>query len=93
MDYTLYDILGSAGVLLIVVAYFLLMIRRIASTDLRYSGMNAVGAALILVSLSHDFNFPAFLIELFWLIISIVGMAMAIRSRRQTTGTGIQTDL
>ena len=85
LDYDIYDIVGSVGVLLIVGAYFMLMIRRIASTDLGYSALNAIGAALIIFSLSHDFNFAAFLMELFWLIISIVGMAMAIRSRRQTT--------
>ena len=89
LDYDFYDIVGSVGVLLIVGAYFLLMIRRIASTDLGYSVLNATGAGLIIFSLSYDFNFAAFLMELFWLIISIVGMAMAIRSRRQTTGPGV----
>ena len=89
LDYSVYDIIGSVGVLLIVGAYFLLMIRRIASTDLGYSLLNATGAALIIFSLSHDFNFAAFLIELFWLIISIVGLAMAIRNRRQTDRSGM----
>ncbi len=92
-DYELHDLIGSVGVLLIVGAYFLLVIRRIASTDLAYSGLNALGAALILFSLSQDFNFPAFLIELFWLLISIVGMAMAVRAKRNATGPGIHTDL
>ena len=65
LDYDIYDIVGSVGVLLIVGAYFMLMIRRIASTDLGYSALNAIGAALIIFSLSHDFNFAAFLMELF----------------------------
>ena len=84
-NYDFYDVVGSLGVLMIVGAYFLLMIRRIASTDLVYSASNAIGAALIIFSLSHDFNFAAFLMELFWLIISVAGIAMALRSRRQTT--------
>ena len=92
LNFDFYDVVGSAGVLLIVSAYFLLMIRRIASTDLVYSVLNAIGAALIIFSLRYDFNFAAFLIEAFWLIISIAGIAMAIRARRQTAGSEIQSD-
>ena len=87
-NYDFYDVVGSLGVLMIVGAYFFLMIRRIASTDLSYSALNAIGAALIIFSLSHDFNFAAFLMELFWLIISLVGIAMALRSKHQATDPG-----
>ena len=56
----LYDVIGSLGVILIIGAYFLLMIRRISSTDLIYSVLNATGAILILISLLYNFNFAAF---------------------------------
>ena len=69
-----YDIIGTAGVLLIVLAYLLLQLEKISSRDILYSGMNAVGASLIIFSLIFEFNFSAFLIEFFWVIISLLGI-------------------
>ena len=69
-----YDVAGTTGVILIVVSYFLLQTGRMRSNSLRYSVNNAVGAALILFSLYFEFNVSAFLIEFFWLLISIVGI-------------------
>ena len=36
--------------------------------------LNAIGAALILVSLYFDFNFPSVVVEFFWLLISLFGI-------------------
>jgi len=69
-----YDIIGTAGVLLIVLAYLLLQLEKISSRDILYSGMNAAGASLIIFSLIFEFNFSAFLIEFFWVIISLLGI-------------------
>jgi hypothetical protein len=79
IDLAWYDVVGSVGVLFIVCTYFLLVIRKILSTDILYSALNAAGAALILISLSQEFNFSAFLMELFWLIISVTGIILSIR--------------
>jgi hypothetical protein len=38
-----------------------------------------LGAALVLVSLYFEFNFSAFLIESFWLAISILGLVIGVR--------------
>lgn len=69
-----HDIIGSAGAAMILVSYFLLQTERIAGTDLSYSVFNGLGATLILVSLSVDFNLSAFIIEAFWLAISLLGI-------------------
>lgn len=69
-----YDVAGTTGVILIVVSYFLLQTGRMRSNSLTYSVNNAVGAALILFSLYFEFNVSAFLIEFFWLLISIIGI-------------------
>jgi hypothetical protein len=69
-----YDVVGTMGVILIVVTYFLLQTGKMRSNSLMYSVNNAVGAILILFSLYFEFNVPAFLIEFFWLLISIIGM-------------------
>ena len=87
----LYDVIGSLGVILIIGAYFLLMVHRISSTDLIYSVLNATGAILILISLLYNFNFAAFLIEIFWLAISFIGIALAIRRRINSHDKKLQT--
>jgi len=77
-----HDLIGSSGAAMIVAAYALLQFRRISSEALSYSLLNAAGAALILVSLAVDFNLSAFLIEAFWLAISLVGLARHLARRR-----------
>jgi hypothetical protein len=91
-DLSIADIVGTIGVALIGYAYLALVIRRLSSADLRYAAINAVGAALILFSLFQDFNFPAFLIELFWLITSLIGMGLAARPKRLGDQPGARVD-
>jgi hypothetical protein len=74
MQYAWYDILGTVGVGIIILTYILLQLERLRSEQLIYSMLNAAGAALILVSLYYDFNFPSFIVEFFWLLISLFGI-------------------
>ena len=74
MQYAWYDILGTLGVAIIIVTYVLLQAEKVRSDSLHYSLLNAVGAALIIVSLYFNFNFPAFIVEFFWLLISLFGV-------------------
>ncbi len=69
-----YDFVGSAGVFLIVLGYLLIQLNKLTNNDLIYSLLNAIGAALIIVSLFYDFNLSSFIIEAFWLILSLVGI-------------------
>jgi hypothetical protein len=69
-----YDIIGTLGVAVIVVTYFLLQVGHVKSEQLIYSLLNGVGAALILISLYYDFNLPSVVVEAFWLVISIFGI-------------------
>ncbi len=73
MTIEMHDVIGAFGVTLIVVTYFALQSGRLAS-GFRYSVLNGAGAAMILYSLIFDFNLPAFLVEFFWLLISIYGI-------------------
>ncbi|MBK7394243.1 MAG: hypothetical protein IPI64_13245 [Chloracidobacterium sp.] len=74
MTYAWYDILGTVGVAVIIVTYVLLQWGKVRSEQLVYSLLNAVGATLILISLYFDFNFPSFVVEFFWLLISLFGI-------------------
>jgi predicted membrane-bound spermidine synthase len=74
MEYSITDFLGNIGVFLIILAYLLLQLGRIRSTDLVYSMLNLIGAVLIIISLTQEFNLSAFVIEVFWVIISFIGI-------------------
>ena len=76
-----YDILGTLGVGVIVIAYVLLQIERIRSEQVMYSLLNAIGALLILISLCYSFNLPSFIVEFFWLLISVFGIARTLRRK------------
>ncbi|MBA3354083.1 MAG: hypothetical protein H0U23_16960 [Blastocatellia bacterium] len=78
-----YDVIGTLGVAVIIITYVLLQIERVRSDQLIYSLLNAFGAALILVSLYFDFNFPSLVVEFFWLLISLFGIGKYLwRGRR-----------
>jgi len=81
MTYAWYDILGTLGVGVIIIAYVLLQIERIRSDQVMYSLLNAIGALLILISLFYSFNFPSFVVEFFWLLISLFGIGKYYRQR------------
>ena len=70
-----HDLVGSIGVGIIILTYVALQAERIRSESLLYSVLNAAGAGLIIVSLFYSFNFPAFIVEFFWLLISLFGIA------------------
>jgi hypothetical protein len=75
MSFTVYDAVGAIGVSIIIVTYLLLQTGRMDSRRVAYSILNAAGSAMIIVSLWFDFNLAAFIVEFFWLLISIYGLA------------------
>ncbi|MDQ3042830.1 MAG: hypothetical protein M3R11_10700 [Acidobacteriota bacterium] len=75
MRYAWYDVVGSIGVGLIILTYTALQLEKIRSETLLYSLLNALGASLVLISLVYSFNFAAFIVEFFWVLISIYGIA------------------
>ena len=74
MNYGLLDLVGNVGVVILMVTYLLLQLNKISSDDLMYSLLNAVGASLIVISLLVNFNLSALLMEVFWVLISFVGI-------------------
>jgi hypothetical protein len=77
-----HDIAGIAGSLLILGSYLLLQLGRIRPDQLVWPTLNGAGALLVLLSLAVDFNLGAFLLELSWLGISLVGLVRVLRARR-----------
>ena len=79
MRYGLLDVFGIAGVILLVITYLLLQVNKLQSAGLLYSLLNALGASLIILSLLDNFNLSAFLMEAFWVLISLVGVVRYLR--------------
>ena len=52
----------------------MLQLNKIRSDELAYSLLNAAGASLIILSLLVNFNLSAFIMEVFWVLISFVGI-------------------
>lgn len=78
------DIVGFIGVAFIVATYFLSQIGRMDVTRPLYPALNGIGAALILFSLAFAFNAASVVIELFWLAISVIGLARALRRQSKS---------
>lgn len=72
---TLYsDIIGMTGTALVVLAYFLLQMERLDPKGLSYNLINLAGAGLLMVSLTYTFNLASFVIEIFWIAASLLGL-------------------
>lgn len=78
-----HDVVGTVGVSMIVVSYSLLQARKVSSDNPTFYVVNGIGAALILLSLTVEFNFSAVIMEGFWLLISLVGIWRTLRARRR----------
>jgi len=86
MNFNLFDVAGFIGVLLIVIAYLLLQLNKLPSSSLSFSLMNAAGSLLIMLSLVFKFNVSAFLIEVFWFLISLLGLTKWFIARKRPPG-------
>ena len=76
-----YDVVGFIGAAVFVGTYFANQQRWLASDDWRYPFANLIGAVLILISLVFEWNFPSVVIEAFWALISLYGIAKSRRER------------
>ncbi len=83
MSFHWYDWAGYIGVLLVLLAYFLLQARKLHGNKLAYQLMNILGAFGVLLSLTFgSFNWSAFLLEVAWIAIGIYGIARGVQLKR-----------
>lgn len=74
------DLVGLVGVILILIAYYLLQAEKYSASDSGYLKLNVIGSALLLFSLCYNWNLSSVIIEIIWLVISVWGI---FRSNRQ----------
>ncbi len=79
----IHEIVGTVGVSLILLCYFLIQTGKMSTENLPYSVINMTGALMILYSLYFEFNFASVLIESFWVLISLIGVTRFLSNRKQ----------
>ncbi len=66
--------LGMVGMTCVVYAYLSVERDWLNNKDIKFYLINLIGAVLLLISLLINFNLGSFIIEIFWVIISINGI-------------------
>lgn len=80
------DPIGIVGVILILIAYLFLSTGSWVAHSFKYQFLNFVGAWLILFSLYFHWNLSSVLIEVAWIVISILGMYRLIDCKKKNQG-------
>jgi len=71
---TFSDIIGIAGFIQLILAYFLLQAGKLGGHSRTYLYLNISASVCIMFSLFYTWNLPSFLIQTFWIAISIYGL-------------------
>lgn len=82
------DIVGVAGVGLILAAYAAGIVGKLHPQQALSLLANFIGASMILLSLSHDFNLSAALMEGTWALFALGGLVRLLVVRRPPADAG-----
>ena len=74
METWITDTIGLLGTILVVLAYYLLQLEKTDPRGLAFNMINLCGATLLLISLCFSFNLASFVIEVFWIGASCIGL-------------------
>lgn len=78
----LHDLVGMVGAVLVLGAYMMLQMERLASSSFIYSVLNFVGGLMIMFSLANAWNFSAVFIEIAWIAISLYGIYRCFKKKK-----------
>ncbi len=78
------NIIGMIGTLMVVGSYFLMQVNKLDPKGLRFNFINLLGAIFLLLSLLVHFNLASFVIEIFWIAASIIGIYNHWRKKSQS---------
>ena len=82
-DFTLFDVVGVVGSLIICAAYLAVSLKRVDPEGIPFQTANGSGAILLLISLWFRPNPGAILIEVLWLAIAGFAIARALLPKRR----------
>ncbi len=80
-----WDAAGLAGVVITLAAYAGATAGKLNPTRAPALCANFLGASLVLVSLSRDFNLPAAVMETIWALVALLGLIRLIVIRRRAS--------
>ena len=75
------NVVGLVGVVLVLLAYCLLQCNWLLQTSPVFYIVNLLGSILLLFSLYYHWNTPSVVIEVAWLIISVLGLVRCYSNR------------
>jgi hypothetical protein len=70
---------GIVGAGCFIVAYFAALRGSLEASGWRFPALNLLGATLVLVSLTKEWNLPSVVLECFWAAISLYGLVRCLR--------------
>lgn len=76
------DMIGFAGSFCIVAAYAYSNVAK-AMNMVLFNIVNFVGAALLAVSLTVNYNLPTLVLEFVWMAIALFGLSKAVMARKE----------
>lgn len=79
----IYQWIGFFGMAFVVIAYLFLQVNKYTIKSIQYQLLNLVGAILLLISLFVHFNLGSFIIEIFWILITIYGIIVNIKEKKK----------
>ncbi|RXJ86683.1 hypothetical protein [Arcobacter sp. CECT 8985] len=74
--------IGFLGMSFVVTAYMLLQVNKCNIYSTSYQILNLTGAILLLISLFVHFNLGSFVIEVFWIVITIYGILKNLKGKK-----------
>ena len=78
--YDIFEFIGNIGVIILIITYFLFTIGKLKD-NLYYLLLNVLAASLLLINLLVHVNISGILIEIFWILISVIGILKELRKR------------
>ena len=79
------DWIGSIGVAILLIAFVLILLNKISKSGMVYLLMNFIGSGLAGVASYLIHYTPFIILELAWMLASLIGMLQYYRGKRQTT--------
>lgn len=80
MPIDLYQISGFLGAIVSIIIYAALQFNFVKAESISFSLYNLIGSILISFSLIKYFNIGTFIIEIFWISISIYGLIKSMKN-------------
>ncbi len=86
---TVSQLLGLTGAATYSLSYFLIAFDRLSSRSPVYYLMQFAAASLVLVSLTRDFNIASLCIQLFFILVSVIGVCRHLKKRPASPSVAI----